>query len=132
MLRLNDPVNNFSVMWGRSQRFLGVTSNQYCRELMCLAQGHNTMTHVIIEPRTSRFGVRRCTITPPRSLFVDCTWATTIVLLRGCNWFSMHVKNDRDIVESHGTSRRYIADDMTLVPCDCYATKCGENTAVRK
>ena len=33
--------------------------NQYCRELMCLAQGHNTMTPVGIEPRTSRFRVRR-------------------------------------------------------------------------
>ena len=41
--------------------------NQYCRELMCLAQGHNTVTHVGIEPRTSLFGVRRSTTTP-RSL----------------------------------------------------------------
>ena len=32
--------------------------NQYCRELMCLAQGHNTVPPVGIEPRTSRFGVR--------------------------------------------------------------------------
>ena len=35
---------------------------------MCLAQGHNTVTLVGIEPRTSRFGVRRSTTTPPRSL----------------------------------------------------------------
>ena len=27
--------------------------NQCCRELMCLAQGHNTMTPVGIKPRTS-------------------------------------------------------------------------------
>ena len=26
--------------------------NQYCSELMCLAQGHNTVTPVGIEPRT--------------------------------------------------------------------------------
>ena len=54
-------INNFSVMSGRSH-------NQYCRELMCLAQGHNTMTPVGIEPRTSRLGVRRSTTTLPHSL----------------------------------------------------------------
>ena len=63
---LNVPVNNFSVMSGRSHRFLDF--NQYSRELMCLAQGHNTVTLVEIEPRTSRFGVRRSTTRPPRSL----------------------------------------------------------------
>ena len=31
--------------------------NQYFRELMCLAQGRNTVTPVGIEPRTSRFRV---------------------------------------------------------------------------
>ena len=31
--------------------------NQYCRELMCLAQGHNTVMPVGIESRTSiQFG----------------------------------------------------------------------------
>ena len=36
---------------------------------MCLAQGQNTaVTPVGIEPRNSRFGVRRSTTTPPRSL----------------------------------------------------------------
>ena len=30
--------------------------NQNCRELMCLAQGHNMVPLVGIEPRTSRFG----------------------------------------------------------------------------
>ena len=35
---------------------------------MCLAKGHNTVTPVGIEPRTSRFGVRRSTTMPPRSL----------------------------------------------------------------
>ena len=55
VLRFNVPVNNFSVMSGRSHRFLGL--NQYSRESMCLAQGHNTVTLVWIEPRASRFGV---------------------------------------------------------------------------
>ena len=41
MLRLNVPVNNFSVMSGRSKRFLGLTSTV---GRMCLAEGHNTMT----------------------------------------------------------------------------------------
>ena len=53
--RFNVPVNDFSVMSGRSQLFLGF--NQYSRELMCIAQGHNTVTLVGIEPRTSGFEV---------------------------------------------------------------------------
>ena len=40
--------------------------NQYCRELMSFAQGHNTVTPVGIEPRASRFRVRRSTTTSPR------------------------------------------------------------------
>ena len=47
VLMFNVPVNNFSVMSGRSHRFLGF--NQYSRELMCLAQEHNTVTLVGIE-----------------------------------------------------------------------------------
>ena len=38
--------------------------NQYCRELMHLAQGHNMVTPVGIEPRTSRFRVQSSTTTP--------------------------------------------------------------------
>ena len=38
--------------------------NQYCRELMCVAQGHNTVLLVGIEPRISRFEVRLSTTTP--------------------------------------------------------------------
>ena len=49
VLRRNVPVNNFF-----SHGF-----NQYCRELMCLAEGHKTVPLVGIEPRTSRFRVRR-------------------------------------------------------------------------
>ena len=36
---LTNCVNNFSVVPGWNQRFLGIT--QYCGGLMCLAQGHN-------------------------------------------------------------------------------------------
>ena len=49
VLRFNVPVNNFSVMSGRSHRFLGI--DQYSRESMCLAQGHNTVTLVGTNPR---------------------------------------------------------------------------------
>ena len=35
---------------------------------MCLAQGHNTVPLVGIEPRTSRFGVRCSTTVPPSIL----------------------------------------------------------------
>ena len=41
ILRFIVHVNNFSVMLGRGHHFLGF--NQYSRELMCLAEGHNTM-----------------------------------------------------------------------------------------
>ena len=51
ILRFNVPVNNFSVNMGQSNHFLGI--NQYSRDLMRLAQEHNTMTLVGIEPRTS-------------------------------------------------------------------------------
>ena len=35
------------------------------KELMCLAQGHKTVPPGGIEPRTSRFGIRCSTTTPP-------------------------------------------------------------------
>ena len=54
---LNVPVNNFSVNVGTEPTLPGF--NKYSRELMCLAQGRNTVTLAGIEPRTSRFGVRR-------------------------------------------------------------------------
>ena len=47
--------NNFSIMLERSHRLLGF--KQYSEELMCLAHGHNTVPAMMIEPRTSRFGV---------------------------------------------------------------------------
>ena len=55
-LILNVPVNSFSVMMGRSQRFLGITST--FGECMCLAEGHNT-AGVGMEPPTSRSRVWR-------------------------------------------------------------------------
>ena len=56
-LILNVPVNNFSLMLGRSHRFLGITSTFW--RMKCLAQGHNKVTRVRIEPPTSRSGIRR-------------------------------------------------------------------------
>ena len=57
---LNVPVNDFSVMLGRSHRFLGTLGS-----LKCLAQGHYTAV-VGFEPWTSRSGVRRSTTEPAR------------------------------------------------------------------
>ena len=51
VLRLNVPVNNFFSHVGTEPTLPGF--NQYFRELMCLAQGYNTVTLVGIEPRTS-------------------------------------------------------------------------------
>ena len=63
VLRLNFPVNNFSVMSGRSHHFLGITS--IFGGVKCLAQGHNT-AEVGFEPPTSRYRVRGSTTEPPR------------------------------------------------------------------
>ena len=71
VLRFNVPVNNFSVMSGRSVRFLGFNQVQYSGELICLAQGHNMLTLSGIKPKTSRFGGRSSTTRPPRSLTLN-------------------------------------------------------------
>ena len=60
-LMLNVPVNNFSVMLGRSHRFLGITSTFW--GLICLAQRHNTATRVALDPESEVL-----TPTPPRPL----------------------------------------------------------------
>ena len=60
VLRLNVPVNNFSVMSGWSPALPGF--NQYCRS--CSRTQHDDACG----DRTSRFGVRRSTPTPLRSL----------------------------------------------------------------
>ena len=55
IVRINVPVNDFSVMSELSHPLSGI--NQYSGKLMCLVQGHNTVPPVGIKPRTSRFGV---------------------------------------------------------------------------
>ena len=59
LLRLNVPVNIFSVMSGRSHRFQGITST-FSGSKCIFAQGHNT-AEVGIEPPISRIGVRGST-----------------------------------------------------------------------
>ena len=69
---LNAPVNNFSVMFGRSHRFLCITSIYIYIYIfffflggggLCLAQGHNTATRVGFEPRVQ--GVNHQATVPP-------------------------------------------------------------------
>ena len=62
--------------------------NQHCRELMCLAQGHNTVTHVGIEPRTARFGVLCSTTTPPRKCIVYPTRTASFNMRKGAKQIS--------------------------------------------
>ena len=57
---LNVLVNNFSVMLGRSHRFLGITSTFWGE--ICLAQGHNTAT---LDPESEVF-IHQATAPPPR------------------------------------------------------------------
>ena len=54
VLRLKVPLNNFFSHVRTEPTLPGF--NQYYRELVCLAQGHNTVTPVGIELRTSQFG----------------------------------------------------------------------------
>ena len=58
------PVNKFSVILGRSHRFLGMRTSTL-GTLKCLAQGQYTVV-VGFEPWTSRSGVRSSTTEPPR------------------------------------------------------------------
>ena len=75
VLKLYVPSQQFFSHVGTEPTLPGF--NQHCRELMCVAQGHNTVTPVGIEPRTSRFGVRRCTTTPPRIMIrYTIPWCT--------------------------------------------------------
>ena len=58
-LKLNVTVNNFSVMMGRSHRFVCITSTFGGVNMShSLAQGHNMATRVGLEPPTSGSGVR--------------------------------------------------------------------------
>ena len=56
-LILNVPVNNFSVMLGRSHRFLGITSTFWDVNVPCSRTQHG-LTRVGHEPPTSGSGVR--------------------------------------------------------------------------
>ena len=58
------PINNLSVIKG--QVFLGGTSTKL--ELMCLAQGHNAVTPVRLEPAALRSRVKHSTTELLRSL----------------------------------------------------------------
>ena len=58
------PVSNFSVVSG--QVFLGLTSTK--QGLMCLAQGHNAVTPVRLEPATPRSRDMHSTTEPLHSL----------------------------------------------------------------
>ena len=69
VLKLNVPVNNFSVMSGRSHRFLG--NNQYVWGVKCLAQGQNTAA-VGFESPTSRSGVPTLWATALPSILLWC------------------------------------------------------------
>ena len=60
---------------------------------MCLAQGHNTVTRVGIDPRTSRFGVRQSTTTTQRS-FIDLLVKYLWLVYYGC-WQQVH-QHDSD------------------------------------
>ena len=62
------PVNNFSFMLGRV--FLGWTSTK--QGLMCLAQGHNTMMSVRLQPITPQSWVKHSTTEPPCSHMIHC------------------------------------------------------------
>ena len=57
------PINNLSVIKGRV--FLGWTSTKL--GLMCLAQGHNAVNLVRLEPAALRFRVKHSTTEPLRS-----------------------------------------------------------------
>ena len=61
------PITNLSVIQGRV--FLGRTSTKL--GLMCLAQGHNAVTSLRLEPAAPRSRVKHSTTEPLRS-----TWDT--------------------------------------------------------
>ena len=65
------PINNISVIKGRV--FLRLTSTKL--GLMCLAQGHNTVTTVRLEPAAPRSRVKHSTTEPLRSPYELCNWA---------------------------------------------------------
>ena len=77
---------------------------------MCLAQGHNTVTLVGFEPRTSRFGVRRSTTTPPRSL-IYIVYSICIALLT----YIRKRANDRKLTYEKISCNGFYAKSACLV-----------------
>ena len=69
-------VNNFSVMWGRVS--LGWTSTK--QEKMCLAQGHNTVTLVRLEPGAPQSRAKHPTTEPLCSLSFTCNIIYVIII----------------------------------------------------
>ena len=64
------PIKTLSVFWGRG--FLGWTSTKLW--LMCLAQGHNTVTPARLKPSAPRSRVKHSTTEPQRSRVIyECT-----------------------------------------------------------
>ena len=78
------PSQQFSVMSG--QVFLGWTSTK--QRLMCLAQGHNAVTLVRLEPSTPQSRVKNSTTEPKCSLTsvfnLDLSWFCFSILTTGC------------------------------------------------
>ena len=78
------PVNNFSVMSGWV--FLGWTSTK--QGFMCLAQGHNAVTPVRLEPATSRSRDKHSTTEPATALHSVIIWDNYLLqwgdIHRGC------------------------------------------------
>ena len=69
LFRLNVPVNNFSVMSGRSYNFLGITSTFRGVNVSCSRTQHGGGRS---RTPTSRSGVRGSTTRPLRSLSLRC------------------------------------------------------------
>ena len=83
------PISIFSVMLGRV--FLGWTRTK--QKIKCLAQGHNAVPLVRLEPATPQSRVKHSTTEPPRS-----SWP----VLRGAQWFKDRVLHLRGDLRSRG------------------------------
>ena len=84
-LRIYVPVNNFSVMSGRSHRFLGIKSTFWEVDVSCSRIQHGDPS----EDRTptSRSEVRRSTTRPPRLLVSEVIWLHEIYPTKSENDF---------------------------------------------
>ena len=66
LLMFNVPVNNFSVMSGRSHRFLGITSTFWEVNVSCSRTQHGDLS----EDRTRDLSLRSPTLIPERILYM--------------------------------------------------------------